>query len=332
LPLFLDMLASVARTDPELARRALAGLKIYGDAPRVIMPPRQALASAGRARLLDGGGAGPAVVLVPSLINPAAVLDLDAERSLLGHLARNGYRSLLVDWGAPDQGEAGRSIADHVTDLLLPLIATVGEPVHLIGYCLGGTMAVAAAMHCEPRSLTLLAAPWHFSRYPEQARSQLGDLWQTHRSTVDRMGLAPIELLQTAFWGLDPDRTIGKFAALAGRAADDPVAIGFAALEDWANDGAPLTAMAAHDLFDAFVRDDTTGRGRWRVGGVDVDPRQLKCPALNLVAHDDRIAPAATAVDSIRTVACPSGHVGMIVGRQSERGCRFFLLDWLAQQ
>lgn len=331
LPLFLDMVSRVAQSDPELARRALAGVEVYASAVRLPRPERSVVVQAGRARLLDGGGSGPPVVLVPSLINSSAVLDLDAERSLLDNLCGNGFRAMLIDWGAPAATERDRDIAGHVTHLLALLVDAVGEPVHLVGYCMGGTMAVALATMLQLRSLTLLATPWHFSRYPEPARAALADIWQTHSDTVSTMGLAPIELLQTAFWGLDPDRTVGKFAALAGRAAGDGDVRAFAMLEDWANAGAPLTHAAARDLFTHFIGLDRPGSGQWRVDGRIIDPAKLACPALHFTAADDRIAPSATAPDAIRTIACPSGHVGMIVGGRAEAGCRKPLRDWLTQ-
>ena len=238
---------------------------------------------------------------------------------------------MLVDWGYPTAGHRNEDIGAHVAGLLQPLIDSVREPVHLVGYCLGGTMTVALAMLMPVRSLTLLATPWHFCRYPDEARDGLTRLWQSQQTTVAAMGLAPIELLQSAFWGLDTHRTIGKFAALAGRAAHDADVQAFAALEDWANDGAPLTAAAADDLFGHFIGRDRPGNRQWRVGDCLIDPAKLRCPALHFTAANDRIAPAATAAETIRSIPCPSGHVGMIVGSRAESGLRLPLREWLAQ-
>lgn len=325
------MVADVAKRDPQRARRALLGLDVYAAAPRVPRPPRPVVGKAGRACLIDGGGKGPPVVLVPSLINSSMVLDLDDERSLLGNLAANGFSAMLVDWGVPNADNRTCSIADHVTDLLAPMVTAIGEPVHVVGYCLGGTMAIALAAMLPVRSLTLLATPWHFCRYPDTARQSLAQLWRANHADVATMGLAPIELLQSAFWGLDPERTVAKFAALAERLPTDRDIVGFAAVEDWANNGAALTQAAASDLFERFIADDAPGAGRWVVDGQIVDPAKLRCPTRHFTASDDRIAPSATAPDAIATSACPSGHVGMIVGHRAESGCRKPLRDWLEQ-
>ncbi|QJQ33100.1 alpha/beta hydrolase [Sphingomonas lacunae] len=323
------MVRHVALHDPTLARAALEGLRVYGKAMRPARPVRTVVARQGRAQLLGTTVSGAPLLLVPSLINPSHVLDLDAERSLLAWLGTNGHAAMLLDWGVPELSERDLTIAGHVEGYLVPLLEQLGEPVHLVGYCLGGTMAIAASRILPVRSLTLMATPWHFGRYPADARASLARLWKRQEAQVQTMGLMPMEMLQTAFWGLDPDRTVSKFAALAGRSIDDPVVTGFAALEDWANDGAPLTAAAGEDLFCRLMHDDQTGAGQWLVAGKAIRPEDIAVPVRHFVAHNDRIAPAETAPDGIDAVPCPSGHVGMITGSRAQLGCWEPLAEWL---
>ena len=89
-------------------------------------------------------------MLVPSLINPPRILDLDEQTSLVGGVARMGRRALLLDWGEANQ-RLELDVAGHIEHLLLPLLRSIAEPVALVGYCLGGTMAIAAAnlIDCE---------------------------------------------------------------------------------------------------------------------------------------------------------------------------------------
>src|SRR3954468_15371280 len=104
LPLFLELLREVSEHDPDLARDALTGLKAYETAPRRERPaPKPEVARVGGAALRDHGGAGPIAVLVPSLINPPRILDLDSDVSLTGAIARMGRRSLLLDWGSAQE-------------------------------------------------------------------------------------------------------------------------------------------------------------------------------------------------------------------------------------
>jgi poly[(R)-3-hydroxyalkanoate] polymerase subunit PhaC len=144
LPLFLELLREVSRRDPDLARDALTGLKMYERIPRrEPTPPKPEVARAGGATLRNHGGSGPPVVLVPSLINPPRILDLDEQVSLAGAMTRMGRSVLLLDWGKADE-RSGLSVASHIEQLLLPLLRSIGQPAALAGYCLGGTMAIAA--------------------------------------------------------------------------------------------------------------------------------------------------------------------------------------------
>lgn len=329
LPLFLDMLRSETATSPARMAAALAGLRRYQEAPRPAQrPAAPVIATSGRASLRDHGGAGPVALFVPSLINPPTVLDLSERASLLRWLAASGVRPMLVDWGAPAPGDAALDIAGHV-ERLLPLIDAVGEEATLVGYCLGGTMALAAATLRPPRALVLLATPWRFSAYSADARETLLRLWRAIAPTADRLGLLPMEVLQACFWRLDPARTVAKFERLGARAPNDPAVDDFVALEDWANDGPPLPFAAARDLFEGMFRDDRTGRGAWRVGGRPIDPRALACPVLEVVSTVDRIVPAAGTPGVGRTLPLDLGHIGMIVGHRAPDHLWNPLRDWL---
>ena len=317
MPLFLEMVRQVSRQDPALARRALAGLESYADAPR---PPkraeRPAIARVGGASLRDHGGEGVPIVLVPSLINPPGILDLDDETSLTRALARSGRQLLLVDWG-PASDRPGLDIAGHVEALLLPLLDALGEPAAGIGYCLGGTMALAAANIVPMRQIVTLAAPWHFARYEPPSRAALGSLWDQSRDASTQLGALPMEVLQAGFWALDPERTVRKFAEFSELDPASAQARRFVALEDWANEGEPLPLPAARELFEGLYRDDLPGAGGWMVGGRAIAERP-PIPTLHLVAGEDRIVPAASAPEG-QQIVIDSGHVGMIVGRARGR-------------
>ena len=323
------MLREQSAANPARMRAALAGLRKYQEADREPAPaPMPALAEAYGARLRDYGGAGPAVLFVPSLINPPNVLDM-GERSLLRWLSRRGRRVLLLDWGWPGPDRRAMSVAGHVERILLPLMAEFGEPADLVGYCLGGTMALAAAQSGTTRSVTTIAAPWHFAGFPDGARADLAKLWAGAQGTVAALGLLPMEVLQCAFWSLDPARTIAKFEAFA--TLEGAEAETFVMLEDWANDGPPLAEAAAREMFEGLFRDDLPGAGRWRVAGETIAPQSLQIPLLNIVSTTDRIVPAATAVRAGERLDLALGHVGMVVGSRARAMLWEPLAGWLSR-
>jgi polyhydroxyalkanoate synthase subunit PhaC len=319
LPLFLEMLRDETNDDPARRAAALAGLRAYQSAER---PARRqempAVARAGRAVLRDYGGKGPPAVFVPSLINPPIILDLAEGNSLLRWLSGQGVRPLLVDWGDPPGDDGGDfDITDHVTNLLLPLVEQLGEPVHLVGYCLGGTMALAAAMHAPIISLGIIAAPWRFVGFGARARAEIGSLWESAKPAAEAMGLVPMEVLQSGFWRLDPARTVAKYEAFGRLAPDSAAARSFVALEDWANAGAPLSYAAGRQLFEDFIGADLPGEGNWQIAGKRVDPTAFKVPTIEFVSQTDRIVPAASSARLPDHRMLGLGHVGMVVGSRA---------------
>jgi polyhydroxyalkanoate synthase len=322
------MLRSETAASPDRMAAALAGLARYQAArraPRRMAPARR---RQGRARLRDYGGSGRSVVFVPSLINPPFILDLMPGRSLMRWIAQQGFHAWLLDWGTPGVEDRQLDIAAHVERLLLPLLRRFAAPPILVGYCLGGTMSIAAAATGRAAGLATIAAPWRFDGYGPQARADMAALWAAAKPSCEQLGLVPMEVLQAGFWQLDPARTVAKYEAFATmREADAAM---FVAMEDWANAGAPLSYAAGAALFEQLVAGDLPGRGRWEVAGARVDPAALPCPAVEFVSLNDRIVPAETAIGLADRRDLGAGHVGMIVGSRARAQLWEPLRDWLA--
>jgi polyhydroxyalkanoate synthase len=317
LPLFLELVREISARDPRLAADALAGLRAYEQAPRRDRPaPKPEIARVRGAVLRDHGREGAPALLVPSLINPQRILDLDDEVSLTGAVAEMGRRALLLDWGPANQ-RSELSVAGHIEQLLLPLLRSISEPAALIGYCLGGTMAIAAANVVAVERVVTLAAPWNFARYPESSHRALQDMWRHSHAAAKALGALPMEVLQAAFWSLDPKRTVRKFAGFGRLPAGSAEARRFIELEEWANEGEALPFPAARELVEDMFGKDLPGSRRWTVSGKAVTDN-LGLPVLHLTAERDRIAPPQTAASG-KAVAIPSGHVGMIVGSARSR-------------
>ena len=199
----------------------------------------------------------------------------------------------------------------------------------LIGYCLGGTLAIAAAQLTEVERVATIAAPWHFGGYPAETRDAVRRLWDSAAPASEQMGALPMEVLQSAFWSLDPERTVSKFARFAEFEPGSEEARRFVTLEDWANEGEPLPVPAARELIEAASAPTTPGAAR---GGSAAKPitDQPGCPALHITAANDRIAPAATAPAGAR-LPIEAGHVGMVVGsarRQLHAGAQRLPCRW----
>ena len=327
-----------------MRRRAFAGLKRFQAAPRPAETEvRDIAAQIGRASLLTRKNERRVtktdkapVILVPSLINPPDVLDLTPRRSLLRHLLRAGHDVYMLDWGEPDKADAASDFADHIEALLLPLIQTLDRPPILIGYCLGGTLAIGAAARLAAQetpaaALATIATPWDFAQYGADFRAQIDKIWDESKATCEALGVVPMEVLQSGFWSLDPERTIRKYADFGEMDADTLAYRGFITLEDWANEGAPLTLACGRDLVEGCYQANRTGTGAWTIGDTGVDPAALACPTLAIASTQDAIVPAATTPPADQRLDLSLGHVGMMIGGRAEAALWEPLSAWITQ-
>lgn len=316
-----------------MRRRAFQGLRRYQETSRPPPPPAADLfAAAGSAKLLRYGseqGRAP-VVFLPSLINPPRVLDLSESRSMLRHMAAAGHDAYLVDWGHPGASDAMLGLEGHVTQRLMPMLAALPQPPILVGYCLGGSLAIGAAALRGVRALATIAAPWQFDGFPDADRDLVASLWRGSKPTCERLGYVPMEVLQSGFWAMDPARTIRKYAAFADAEPGSDAERAFLAVEDWANGGSPLSFAAGRDLFEKFYAANESGRLQWRVDGKLVDPAKLACPTLSFRSATDRIVPAAAAPNLAESLTLSLGHVGMIVGSSARKLLWEPLSEWLS--
>ena len=148
---------------------------------------RRQSGQAGCSRLLDYGGAPGAARPegrrpgVPSLINRPYILDLAPGRSMLRWLAAQGLRPLLMEWGTPGRrrrGSTSTPTARHHLDAGARPGATgiAGRPVPVVGYCMGGALAVglAADMPEDGGALATIGAPWGLRLNPRASPAATG--------------------------------------------------------------------------------------------------------------------------------------------------------------
>ncbi|MEZ5712230.1 MAG: alpha/beta fold hydrolase [Sphingobium sp.] len=273
------------------------------------------------------------MVLVPSLVNPPYILDLAKNMSLAGYLQQQGHDVWLVDWGHPAPEDAGLGLGGHIEKRLLPLLDSIGAPPILVGYCLGGTLSLAAAqLRRDTAAVAAIAAPWDFDHYPVQSRETIVSLWQKAKPLCEKLGYVPMEVLQSGFWALDTARTIRKYAAFADMEEGSAAEQAFIAVEDWANMGAPLTYAAARDLFELLYEGNLTGKGQWTIGGQPISPAMLQCPALIVRSTTDKIVPADASPKLAEQHDSGLGHVGMIVSKKAPAEIWTLLSQWLSNQ
>ncbi len=353
-----DLAAALARFDTTAAARALDGavmeaarsfldgIDAYRRHPYVRAPDDERVVwRAGGTALIDHGtdrGGIPAL-FVPSLVNRGWVLDLVPGEGMLSWLGAHGIHPYRVEWGAPGAAERDFDIGAYVGERLEPALAEVarrsGRPPVLAGYCMGGLLALAAAIRRPDAiaGLALLATPWDFHAENPTRSAAIGTLYQASRPFFAMLGEFPIDAIQALFATHDPIVALRKFRRFAAFEPASTEARNFVALEDWLNDGVPLTLPVADEAMGGWYGANLPGLGQWSVGGAAMDPSVLDMPSLVVVPGGDRLVPPASAAAVLtglrraERLDIPLGHIGMVVGRHAERSLWAPLAEWIRE-
>ncbi len=309
------------------------------------------------------------LLLVPSLINKAHIMDLAPERSLLRWLNENGVVAYLLDWGdlAADEENKTMSLAQLLRNKLVPAVERLArmhaEKIDLLGYCMGGTL-IAGAWHMMRKDvgkIIFLATPWDFhasAQTNDTANDTANDTEQAVESTVSppqelsemvknwapvvlpvikEKKCLPKEYTQSLFAALGAQSAVNKFIKFSGMRPAGAQADLFVKAEDWLNDGVDLPGRIAHECIQGWFLDNEPARGQWFVDDHCVNPAKFNAPCLIIAARKDALVsyPNACALheqiaQEHRTLLAPdTGHVGLIVGKNAIRDVWQPLLEWL---
>ncbi len=324
----------------------LAGIEAYRHHPyHRSLEPAPEVWRQGTTSLRDyrppGGGDGLPVLVVPSLINRAYILDLTERRSLMRYLAAKGMAPFLVDWDAPGEVEKAFTLTDYIAGRLEAALDEVvrltGRKAAVVGYCMGGLLALALAQRRPDAvsGLVLLATPFDFVTGREANAVLMKALTQPMGALIDGVGEVPVDMLQAMFAGLDPGLAARKFMAFARLKRRSAKARDFVALEDWANDGVPLAGPVARECLFGWYGENDPVEGRWCIEGKPVNPESVTVPTLVMIPRRDRIVPSASAlplwerIPSAKLMRLAGGHVGMLTGPRAKTEVYGPLMRWL---
>jgi len=278
---------------------------------------------------VENKGDHKALLIVPSLINRSTILDLCAQRSFTRWAAAQGITSYLLDWGDVSEDAQQSDMDTIVPERLVPAIEEVAAQedgaVSALGYCMGGTLLLAAAIHAPDKleRLVMLAVPWDFHAGKQDLLNRVRFWAPSTASYIDAGMPLPVEGIQTLFASLDPAMAARKFAKFDDMELDSDEAQLFVAVEDWLNDGVALPAQIAKDCIHRWFFANEPGQGCWQIGGQVIDPAQVKQPCLIVTSSKDKLVEYDTAaalggvMPEAKIFDPECGHIGMIAGRDS---------------
>lgn len=269
------------------------------------------------------------LLFVTSLVTKPYILDLMPGQSLVEYLLRQGYDVFMLDWGSPRDENAGLGFEDYVLDYLPDCVGRVEahtgeEEVSLVGYCLGGVLALlyqALRVDHPARNLICLATPVDFEGLPLFKRWSDKRYFDVDR-LVERLGNVPPEMLQAAFDMLRPAQRTFSQLRLFDRMRDDDFVKATLMIDDWASDHIPFAGECFRQCIKELMWENNLLHERLRVAGRPVELDGIRTPVLHVMAEHDHIVPLAAGKPLVQLVGSADkrdlilkgGHVSLVAG------------------
>ena len=287
------------------------------------------------------------VLLVMSLVSKAYIFDLRPGSSFVEVLLAKGLDVFLLDWGVPDHLDAENTFETYCDDYLPKAVrATCDEAgvegVTLLGYCLGGVLALLhTAGHPDSPVTTLvcMATPVDFSKMgpgtllTTDGRLDIDDM-------IDDTGNVPADAILNSFRLLRPTGDFSGYANLWQNLWNDEYVSSHQIMTQWSKDHVPFPGACFRQIVDLFVRRNLLRTGRVPLGDRVVDLADIVVPFLDITGERDHIVPieangglaelvGSTDVEEMRLAA---GHVGLVVGKTAQRRNLPAIAGWLERQ
>jgi polyhydroxyalkanoate synthase len=351
LPSPIGVVERVRREVERNALRARNGIRLATGIklPGVGQTPKEIVWHKGRSELWryrsDHIRVSPPLLIVYSLFNRSYILDLQPGNSFVEYLLNAGFDVYLLDFGIPDERDAGNTLDDYADEYVPAAVERVrqvsrDERVNMLGYCFGGVLSLLYAAHhldAPLRSLTALTTPADFQRL-----GQLGDLLGGGldiETLLDSDGNVPPDVILQGFRTLRPTGEITQYVDLWERLWSDEYVAAYQAMTGWATEQVALPGGVARQIVE-MVRQNPLMTERLVVGGDRVRLSDITIPFLHVLATRDHIIPEAASAPLIGLVGSrdkhelrlDAGHVGLLVGRTAAKTTLPTIIDFLKQR
>jgi polyhydroxyalkanoate synthase subunit PhaC len=277
------------------------------------------------------------VLLVPPLAAPPICFDLRRGCSLAEHLLAAGHPTYLVDYGRIGFSDRDLGLEHWIEDVIPAAVREVsadagGRPVQLVGWCLGGIMALLAQA-ADPTlpiaAIATVASPFDVTQV--RLANQLGPVMRLGGDRlVDPLyrllGGAPAPLVRRAFQLTSLDKELTKPIARLRHLDDREFLAQLEAIDHFMRHMHAYPGRTFGQLYHRFFRVNGLADGHFALDGRDLDLRDVDVPVLAVAGDRDVLAPVGavhhvgTLLDGapeVRLRVAPGGHLGVLAGRRA---------------
>ncbi|HMJ36634.1 MAG TPA: alpha/beta fold hydrolase [Baekduia sp.] len=279
------------------------------------------------------------VLLIPPLAAPTICFDLRRGCSMAEHLLGLGHPTYMVDYGSIAFSDRELGLEHWVQDVLPATIEKVsahagGRPVQVVGWCLGGIMALlalAARPDLPVNSIAAVASPFDFAQLrmfaPLRGAANLTNgLLGT--AIYRALGGAPAPIVKRAFQLSTLDKYLTKPVAMATHLDDREFLAQIEAVDHFLDNMHAYPGRTMGQLYHRFFRVNDLADGRLAFGDHDIDLAAVRVPVLAVAGQTDTLAPRAavhhvgsllTGAPEVQLKTGPGGHLGVLAGRAAGR-------------
>lgn len=285
------------------------------------------------------------VVMFIGLVSRSYILDLHRTNSVARSLRDAGLDVYLLEWGVPGPADAHNTLESY-TQRFLPraldaaLAESGAERASLLGYCMGGNLALLAlgSQRLPVRSLVTMATPIDFT----ELHGLAGAVRERHidpDKLLDWTGNVPPEYLSAFFRVRRPTADIPNVARLWENLWNDEYVESHQAMARWAREHVPFPGAAFRQVVDQWLGRNAFLEGRLRLAGRAVDLRKVSCPTLSIIATRDDLVPPEAArpiadligAGEFELLELDAGHAGLTTSRRAATTTMPRLAAWFTE-
>ena len=269
---------------------------------------------------------------------------------MIKQLLARGFEVYLIDWGVPSAADRSMTVKDYVDGLMKNCADVVlkrqqASALHLVGYCMGGTMSTMFTARNPDivKTLSIMAAPIDFAAGKDES---LVTFWSNPDyfdvdALVDAFGNVPATFLQASFQMMKPVQNYySKYITFFDKMDDDKFIENYFAMEKWTNDNIPVSGETFREFVKKLYQRNELIKGEYKLGNELVDLTKITCPLQILMASADHLVPPSQSEalkdkvgsKDIKCRTLSAGHIGLSVSSKAHKTFWPEVTQWLADR